>query len=809
MKRLFILFSLLVAVGAVTPVAAAPRSAAEAAAVAKTFFSATLGRHAAALERAAVAAPALRKTAARDGDDDAAASYYIYNDVEAEGGFVIVSGSDRLRPVLGYSATGTFVEETLPDNLRWWMSYLAEAAAYVEEHPEAAVGTITRAAAERESIAPLLGKIQWGQTAPFNALCPSNSPTGCVATAMAQVIYYHRYPERGIGSNSYTWNGVTHDVDFSTHTYDYANMFDRYSAAVTREQIQEVAQLNYDCGVAINMMYEETASGAYAPDYVPAFVNHFGYNDYTSLQLRSCYDFDDWNALLYGELAAARPIPFAATSSVGGHAFVLDGYDGQGYYHVNWGWEGMADGYYDVCVLNPTETGTGAYMSPDGFCHEQYAVVQLATEHTGRYLPPLFAENILAASAATVNVGNALNFSVTNVYNYSAEPASGKYGAVIMQGDSLIARNEYGVISIEGATNGFLSYYARMFNRVQVPATIADGTYQVYAYYQPGDDYGLIRCTATGPSYLTLNVAEGKAWLTKDKKTIDLETHNWSTQDSTVNIHTGLPSTITVDVTNRDTETFVGKFYVLLRHSSGYQTQIEGTPVLTLAAEETKRVSFAYTFTMSGEWTITLCVERQNVNTIINELTATAHTFHVVADATSMAAFTLTKAPWVAAGTSELGTNITFALALTNAGGDYDGVFRIQFFKTKTSTTPLLTLDTPGTFAAETSDTAYVTGMLEGLTPQTSYFASAYYYKGGDFTKLQTAIGVTNRVQVNVRAATGIEAVVRDAETATGETIAYDILGKRVGTVSRSDAAVGYGLPAGIYIIDRRKVVVP
>lgn len=810
MKKHLYLIGLILAGGIPLQTAAAPRSLQEASSLATSFLAEKLDKPVSEIKIAPLKDHTLRKKLSRDMDENGTPSYYIFNNEASQGGYVIVSGSDLLRPVLGYSLNNTFSGQDLPDNLQSWLTFLSEAAEYVEKHPEAAISEAETATLEKTPISQLLKNIAWGQTEPYNELTPNHYPTGCMATAMAQVLYYYRYPEHGFGSNSYAWNGKTLSVNFAEQTYNYDLMFDKSSSSVTAAQKTEVSKLSYDCGVSLFMNYGQNSSGSIAPRYTHALIQNFGYNRLTSLQGRDFYSFDEWNTMLYNELANARPIIFTGSSSTGGHAFVLDGYNQNGYYHVNWGWDGYYDGYYDVCVLNPSGTGTGASASADGFSTSQWAVVQLTpTQDTGRPMCSIFGDALYAQPLNSVSLGTKFQFGVQPCYNYSADRVYGRFGAVIMKDEEIIEKIPISTLAIDGSDGYIYGSYPDGY--ATLPKTLNDGEYRLYAYFQPSgtEDCAIIRCRATAPSYYNLTVANGRASITSISWEPQLSVSDWSTADPNKTYSTGAPSTITAKVTNnRQDETFVGKFYLTLTPSAGWASKVLSNEVLTLAPGETKQVSFTYTFTTAGQWKSSLSYSLQNIDANQVTIDGTEQTFHVEADPSAAASFTLQKAPWIEAGSCELNTDVTFGLALANDGGEYTGAFRIQFFKTRTSTTPLLTIDNDAVFAGENSGTAYVTGKIEGITPQTIYYASAYYYKSGTFVKLPTALGVTNRVQVKVKNPTAIDAIFDDATPADDEVDVYNILGARIARVQRRNNIAEYDLPAGVYIIDNKKIII-
>ncbi len=189
------------------------------------------------------------------------------------------------------------------------------------------------------AVEPLLKNITWNQTKPYNNSCPSDYPTGCVATAMGQVMYYYRYPEHGIGSKTYQWNGQQLTANFGTTTYQWSNMQDKLTVNSPSAAQSAVATLLYHVGVSVNMNYgpaSEGGSGA-SPSYIaPALVRYFGYDKGCNLRSREYFTKTEWEATVRNELDNGRPILYGGyTVSASGHSFVCDGYNQQGYYHIN------------------------------------------------------------------------------------------------------------------------------------------------------------------------------------------------------------------------------------------------------------------------------------------------------------------------------------------------------------------------------------------------------------------------------------------------------------------------------------------
>ena len=276
-------------------------------------------------------------------------AYYVFNN--DAGGFVIIAGDDAVTPVLGYTSTGSFDAENLPDGLKDLLkSYERQIAALGDNY--AANQTATRTAFTGEK---LLKTAEWNQGNPFNKYTPNNYVTGCVATAGAIVMKHHGYPAKGTGSHSYTWNGKTLTANFE-HDYDWASMPAKYDGT-NDAAFDGVARLMADLGVAVEMQYAKNGSGAYIGDMISALQKYFGYSKLTYLASIDDMEAEAWNAKLRGEIDANRPILYSASdASAGGHSFIIDGYKDESF-SVNWGWGGYYNGFYQIGALNPESAG--------------------------------------------------------------------------------------------------------------------------------------------------------------------------------------------------------------------------------------------------------------------------------------------------------------------------------------------------------------------------------------------------------------------------------------------------------------------
>ncbi len=375
------------------------------------------------------------------------ACYYIFN-VPNQGGFVVVSGDDRTNPILGYSDQGAFEPGKMPPTMMAWLqSYEAQLKALGQMTAQEAQRQLSAPrgkapVATRNSISPLVSTL-WDQATPYWNMCPQFMSedgssyelayTGCVATAMAQVMNYHQWPKattQPIPSYSFTYSdgfdfGTATTDELPVATLDWEHMRDTYTGAEDKVYTDAVARLMLYAGHAVKMQYGTSASGAYTDDIPGGFTNYFGYDRSTlRIAFRNDYSQDAWDDLIYSELAAGRPMVYNGTAgSGGGHSFVCDGYERGDYFHINWGWGGMGNGFFQLAVLNPNASGIGGAGTGEGYNMKQNAIVGIQPDYSqggGTVLPP---DSTQTGDTTVVDVQNILTATDISI-NYNATTAT-------------------------------------------------------------------------------------------------------------------------------------------------------------------------------------------------------------------------------------------------------------------------------------------------------------------------------------------------------------------------------------------------
>ena len=325
---------------------------------------------------------------------------YVFS-ISDEGGYVIVSNDDRTTPILGFSENGKLDLDNMSDEKRAWLQGYADAISWLQQQgngqTDSSTSRVRAGSHAKETIAPMI-TTTWGQRAPYNDLCPDyytgyRAVTGCVATAMAQIMNYHKWPTSATEGipGYYDLYGKKQNPLVST-TFDWIHMRDSYSGEEKSEEKAAVAQLMQFCGHSVEMNYGPSSS-ANMFNVADALKNYFDYNSTTTYLSRSFYTSFKWEDIIYHELAAGRPVLYGGQSTAGGHTFVCDGYKyeyGTDFFHINWGWGGQSDEYYVLSVLDPDSgQGTGGSSSNGGFYYGQKAIIGIQKSTDNGTLPDI------------------------------------------------------------------------------------------------------------------------------------------------------------------------------------------------------------------------------------------------------------------------------------------------------------------------------------------------------------------------------------------------------------------------------------
>lgn len=529
---------------------------------------------------------------------------YVFNIGVGEG-YVIVSGDDTTQPILGYSDEGEIDYANLPDGLKYLLGEYSLQVAYSATHSN---NNYNLKSEENEtlsnSVAPLLGNTAWNQDSPYNDMCPIynknlHSASGCAATAMAQILYYHKWPKIGKGTHSYTptqYDMGTLTVDFSKSEYGWNNMLSSYNSESSAESKAAVAKLMYDCGVAISMEYG-AQSGALSRNWGYALVNYFDYDKGVAYRNRNNYGIKEWDDIIVNEINNKRPVYATGFSSSGGHAFVFDGYDSNGFIHVNWGWGAMSNGYFRTTALTPASQGIGG--SNGGFNYTQSIFTGIAVPAAeAEYSVELVSSEALQPSSTKFDkqskITIKLNGKITNV---------GWQGVTCDLGLGIFDENDNLVEVREGEKNINIDLdgvkYGTNFSSIDF-ASLSNGNYRIFpiAKMSNGSNWVKIRDSyVVLPNYLSMKVEDSGISLSAPEY-YSLKASNIQIKSK---IYSKAGTLITATITNQSKMEYYGEVKVALYNKSTKKKIAESSGyIVDLKGGESEDVNFTDSYSVDA-----------------------------------------------------------------------------------------------------------------------------------------------------------------------------------------------------------------
>lgn len=538
-------------------------------------------------------------------------AYHIF-DAGNDKGFVIVSGDDRTTPVLGYTRKGHYDESKVSPEFRAWLDeYARQIQALRPTTKGATVSSGTRSTTLDEvtkyAIAPLL-ESRWNQRAPYNNRCPQlpngkKTVTGCLATAVAQVMYYHQWPEKTkteIPAYTTDTKKLNMPAIAAESVIDWGNMRPVYPENATTEGGNAVADLMYYCGSALKMDYD-LSSGAYSSSAPHVLQTYFDYSNTTRIEYRKNHTSKSWENTIYQELSEGRPIVYSGQSGGGGHSFVCDGYDGDGFYHINWGWGGVADGYFQLSVMNPgNNSGAGASSTADGYAGNQDIVIGIKPrtegEPTPQYAPT--AENFaVTGTTGSYRICNynpvRINFSCQMAY-VNAEGGLTRIGSVSNG-------------ALNGMVSGRFSYFSGQIDfqgKITTP-----GTYRAIpvAWLQGQGPTEAIATSSSDRQYFEVVVgSDGRVTSVKAHPLTDVTITNIATtQPAVVNKKT----TVRVTMRNNTADEYQSRLFFFASKTTTPGAPKENTYV-QMGGNEEATIDFAFQPTETGTYNISIATDR-------------------------------------------------------------------------------------------------------------------------------------------------------------------------------------------------------
>ena len=725
-------------------------------------------------------------TGVADGDS---AGIYVFN---CDGGFVVISADDELPSVLAYGLKNSYDAQTAPPAMQ----------AMLEAYNHAVNSTVkTRAAVPAHAdISPLI-KTQWNQNTPYNKYCATESgetcPTGCVATATAQIMYYHKWPE----------------------TFNWDAMKTSYTSEDAGDAVEAVAKLMADVGEKVYMQYGAESSSANDMDACEALRIRYGYSENTNYIERSCYTAKGWDEVIYNELAANRPVFYGGLSAssgqgIVGHAFILDGYqakDGVGYFHVNWGWGGSSDDYFLISVLNPEQQYTGGNAGSSGYSFNQSALVgvekgELSDAKSMRLC--LYSCTIKSDKGTYTRNSASENFPaiqlMLGVYNSTLPQEARHYDlAYALYKDNKLVEI-IDSISLDKLTDSeALKYlYGGTFDTGSFAfgKDLADGTYQLRTLSRETGKSLWQQAMGATCRYIELTI-NGNQMTTKAYGKFDEESVSKFIINSVTvseNCEVGKPITITVNVTDKNKTNNAPLFLYgnasLAEGADKFQLLTGGGT--NLEAGETGDVVLEYTPQRAGNFVFYLSGDRTELTDSLYRFEANVTGVALIMEMEVEGAVVKGAAPCEVPGTALKGK-----IVLTNYGSepynDKVGILPCELIG-NTLNTIGQSVSTDCNIAI--GDSQEVSFNFRNLTLNSTYIILVKIPDGDDVKYLNWEDDGSIKY---IYIFTMIEdTAIKDIQLDSPDADVYDMRGVRLGKASELKS-----LPKGVYIINKKKVV--
>lgn len=424
-------------------------------------------------------------------------------------GFIVLPSDDAAPALLAYSDSESFDIDGNP-GLAYWMEFYNSELDYLKTIGAQSARYDAAARVSRPEIEPLI-KTEWNQEAPYNEMCPKvdghETVTGCVATAMAQILKYYNYPAHGKGSHSYYWRPGEEELsfDYENTPFQWNLMTDRYDSKSTDEERHAVAELMLACGVSVDMHYEPGGSGAATTLMGESLINIFDYAPSLWMPNRAFYGYDEWEDMIYGDLAQGMPVLYSGAGTAGGHQFICDGYSSNGFFHFNWGWGGLSNGYFLLTALNPDDLGVGG--GAGGFNSSQIATLGVRRPQAGdRPVYLMYNTEAFRSDAKSVKAGE--DFTATGLYyNYSLSdmPDDARLGMKFVSADGEVTKY------VEGpGVDRFHPNDGRRNIQIKFP-DLPDGTYYITPALYTDENWSDVRMPVGYPAQITAVVKDGIA----------------------------------------------------------------------------------------------------------------------------------------------------------------------------------------------------------------------------------------------------------------------------------------------------------
>ena len=656
------------------------------------------------------------------------AAYYVFNSNLKNDGFVIVAGDDRAPAVLGYSDNGYFDSNDVPPAMQ---EMLEGYAAQIEELDNGA--QCAEPLRSKQAISPLVAA-NWSQNNPYNILLPylpngNHAYVGCVATAMAQVMHYWQWPARPTRSiPAYTSTYQISNTETLTFNmpelpiidFDWDAMRDTYLTTDTLSAASiAAAKLSLYCAQAVQMTFKPSASGATTTTIPMRLASYFGYKNGHALR-RTSYTTQEWADALYDEIAASRPVIYSGSKASSGHAFICDGYDGNGMFHINWGWNGQSNGYFLLNVLNPDLQGTGSASGAYGYIYSQAAVVGIepGTSTTSEVM--FTVTNVVLNSMTTTRSSINSNFTAVasaHYYNYTSNVFSADFGWGLYQGSNLLDV----VYSVYTSSSTPGKYFNLSERELKFGSGLSSGTYRLVPICSERNADNWKPCAGSDMNYIEVTI---------NGNTCSYQGHGTAAAiDYTVNditysgfMHPTRPVDINVNMTNN------GQSNNLLLYMFVNGT-FTSTGYVGLESGETGDIPFRYMPSAAGTYTLTFSFNDDGSSPIATRT--------ITINQMPAASLSGTMQVLNATGYTINSNKFSVLLTVTNNGSTaYNEDISIKMYKNtygNTGTT-VQAINKPLSLAAGATTTMQFD--LDNVIDGWEYFVNIYYYSSGSQLKI-------------------------------------------------------------------------
>lgn len=659
-------------------------------------------------------------------------AYYVFNGDRSNSGFIIVAGDDRAPAVLGYSDNGTFDANAVPLAMQEWLDGYA---AQIEDLDKGAqVATQLQA---RPAIRPMV-PATWSQNNPFNVLFPflpngKHAYVGCVATAFAQVMYYWKWPARPTRSiPAYTSTYAISSTDtlkiympeLPVIDFDWSAMQDTYLTTDTTSQAGLAAsRLSLYCAQAVQMTFKPSASGATTSSVPLRATTYFDYDARAHMEGRESYTTQGWADLLYGELAAGRPVIYSGSKKNSGHAFICDGYDGNGMFHINWGWNGQSNGYFLLNVLNPDLQGTGSASGSYGYIYSQGAIVGFQPNQGGSHLFELTAKNVKLNSYIGTRNYTTDPFKVYvsgEFHNYSSDTLDMRFGWGLFQNGELID-NLYSAYN-HTLRPGYLHRHTNL--ELSFGEGITSGTYRIMPMFTEYSQNNWRPCAGAERNYIEVTIDGNNCYFEGHGTAA---TTNYTVNDITYSgfMHPTRPVDINVNMTNN------GQSDNLLLYMFVNGT-FTSTGYVGLVPGETGDIPFRFVPSAAGTYTLTFSFNDDGSNPIATRT--------ITINAMPAANLSGTLQVLNATGYTINSNKFSVVLTVTNNGSTaYNEDISIKMYKKIYGNmgTTVQAINTPLSLAAGATTTIQFD--LDNVVNGWEYFVNLYYYSSGSQANLTSS----------------------------------------------------------------------